>query len=434
MERSVDQHLLAWKDSPTRKVLLVRGARQIGKTYSIRQLGKHFKHFIEVNFEEHPEIESFFERSLSPAPLCEKLAIYFDTPIIPGETLLFFDEIQANANAIKSLRFFYEKMPELHLIAAGSLLEFTLEEIPSFGVGRIQNLFMYPLTFKEYLIARGDQKLAALIHNSSPSNPIDPVIHQKILELLKVFQLIGGMPEVVDTYIKSSNLNQCQIILDNIITSIIDDFAKYKKRAPVSRLREVFNSIVHQTGRKFKYSNIAEGSSQTFREALDLLVKAGLAYKIHHTSARGLPLAAQINHKKFKVLLFDTGIYQRMLGLDLSDYIVSDFKTLINKGNQAELFAGLELIANDSPHTRPELYYWHREAKSSNAEVDYIIAHKGHIIPIEVKSGTRGQMQSIHIFLSERNLPSGIRLSHETHSSHPPISTLPLYAASTLYN
>jgi predicted AAA+ superfamily ATPase len=416
-----------------RKVLLVRGARQIGKTYSIRQLGKQFKHYIEVNFEEHPEIESFFQRSLSPAPISEKLSIYFDTPIIPGETLLFFDEIQANPSAIKSLRFFYEKMPDLHLIAAGSLLEFTLEEIPSFGVGRIQNLFMYPMTFTEYLIARHDKNLADLIHKSSPSNPIDPVIHQKILDLLKIFQLTGGMPEVVDTYIKTFNLNQCQIILDNIITSIIDDFAKYKKRSPVSRLREVFNSIVHQTGKKFKYSNIAEGSSQVYREALDLLIKAGLAYKIHHTSARGLPLAAQINPKKFKVLPFDTGIYQRMLGLNLSDYITSDFKTLINKGNHAELFAGLELIANNSPHTRPELYYWHREAKSSNAEVDYLIAHKGQIIPIEVKSGTRGQMQSIRIFLTERNLPNGIRLSHQTHTTHPPITTLPLYATPTLY-
>ncbi len=434
MERTIDEHLLKWKNAPSRKVLLVRGARQIGKTYSIRQLGAQFKHFIEVNFEEHPEIASFFERSLSPAPLCEKLSIYFDTPIIPGETLLFFDEIQANPNAIKSLRFFYEKMPNLHLIAAGSLLEFTLEDIPSFGVGRIQNLFMYPMTFSEYLIARGDHSLATLIRASSPANPIDPVIHQKILDLLKLFQLTGGMPEVVNTYIKTSDLNQCQILLDTIITSLIDDFAKYKKRAPVARLREVFNSIVHQTGKKFKYSNIAEGSSKPFREALDLLIKAGLAYKIHHTSARGLPLAAQINPKKFKVLLFDTGIYQRMLGLDLSDYIVSDFKTLINKGNHAELFAGLELIANNSPHTRPELYYWHREAKSSNAKLTYLIAHKGHIIPIEVKSGTRGQMQSLHIFLTDRNLPTGIRLSHQPHATHPPITTLPLYATASLYN
>ncbi len=434
MERAIDKELLKWKDEKKRKVLLVRGARQVGKTYSLRQLGQHFKYFAEVNFEEHPEISTFFERSLNPGPICEKLAIYLGTPIIPGETLLFFDEIQACADAIKSLRFFYERMPELHVAAAGSLLEFALEEIPSFGVGRLRNVFMYPMTFNEYLDALGEQNLKQLIARSSSANPVDPVIHDKILDRLKIFQIIGGMPEVVRTYIEERNLPKCQIVIDNILTTIIDDFAKYRRRVPVSRLQEVFNSIVHQSGGKFKYTNVANGNTRPYKEALELLIKAGQTYKVCHTAARGVPLGGQIDEKRFKVLLFDTGVYQRVLGLDLSNYIVSDFGDLINKGNLSELFVGLELIAAGSPHLHPGLYYWHREARSSNAEIDYVVSGKGKIIPIEVKAGTRGQMQSLHIFLRERNLNRGIRLSHQNFSDYDKISTIPVYAASQIYN
>jgi len=170
----------------------VRGARQVGKTYSVRMLGKTFDSFLEVNFEEHPQIASFFAGSLSPNDICDKLSIYFGMDIIPGETLLFFDEIQACPNALRSLRFFYEKKQDLHLIAAGSLLEFAISEISSFGVGRIRSLFMYPMTFGEYLIASGEEKSNELIISASPTQPINPVIHDKILEKLKIFQITGG--------------------------------------------------------------------------------------------------------------------------------------------------------------------------------------------------------------------------------------------------
>lgn len=428
MERTIDKELFKWKQSKNRKVLMVRGARQVGKTYCIRKLGKGFKNFLEVNFEEAPKVKRFFQKSLNPHDLIENLSLYFKTSIKAGETLLFLDEIQDCPEALKSLRFFFEKMPELHVAAAGSLLEFTLEEIPSYGVGRIQSLFMYPMTFSEYVIASGEERLEQLISNASPGNPMDPVFHEKILDKLKIFQLIGGMPEVVRTYLEERDLQVCQEVIDNILTSIKDDFAKYKKKLPALRLEEVFDSIVYQSGSKFKYSNVSPGKSQVYKDALDLLVKAGLAYKAYHTSARGVPLSAQINEKKFKTLILDTGIYQRVLGLDLSSYVLSDFSSLINKGDLAELFVGLELLAHGSPRIHPKIHYWHREARSSNAEVDYVIARKGKVVPVEVKSGTRGQMQSMHIFLSERNLEKGLRISGENFAAYENIETIPLYA------
>ena len=433
MKRAIDKAFLEWKQDPQRKTLLLRGARQVGKTYSLRELGKTFNHFVEINFEENPEIHSFFEKALNPKEIIEKLAIYFGTAIVPGDSLLFFDEIQACPEALKSLRFFYEKIPELHVAAAGSLLELAMDAIPSFGVGRIESLFMYPLTFAEFMAATGNQKMNDLIAEAGPERPLDRVIHEKILAKLKIFQIIGGMPAVVKDYLETTDFNRCQKQLDSLVTSWIDDFAKYKKRSPLLRLQEVFKSIVFQMGCKFKYSTIAAGRTEAYKDALELLIKAGLAYKVHHTSARGLPLGAQINDKKFKVLILDSGIYQRILGLNLSEYIATDLQQLINKGHLAELFSGLELIKSGSPYSWPELYYWHREEKSSNAEVDFVVQGKNGVVPLEVKSGTKGQMQSLHIFLKERNLAKGVRISAENFSRCDKITNIPLYAASRAY-
>ncbi|KPA11862.1 AAA ATPase [Candidatus Magnetomorum sp. HK-1] len=434
MKRLVDEELLKWKKESPRKVLLIRGARQVGKTYSVRNLGKEFISFLEVNFEEEPEVKSFFERSLNPHVIIEKLSIYFGSQIIPGETLLFFDEIQSSLNALKSLRFFYEKIPDLHLVAAGSLLEFAISEIPSFGVGRIRSLYMYPMTFNEYLHASGNGQMANLIKISSAKKSMDDIIHKKIIDTLMTFQIIGGMPEVVKKYIKDKNFLSCQMLIDDLVSTIYDDFAKYKKKSPVIRLKEVFSSIIYQTGNKFKYANIGSiGGHQSYKDALELLVKAGLAYKVCHTSAQGIPLSSQINSKKFKVLIFDTGIYQRISGLDLSEYMITDYKSLINKGSFSELYVGLELIKNYSHYSLPEVYYWHREARSSNAEIDYVISRGNKIIPIEVKAGTKGQMQSLYIFLKGRDIKKGLRVSHENFADYDQIETIPAYAVNNIY-
>lgn len=429
MRRAVDKWLLDWKRAPGREVLLLRGARQVGKTYSVRRLGETFKHVIEVNLEQDRAVRSFFSGSLDPAPICEKLSGYYRTPIIPGETLVFFDEVQACPEAFSSLRFFHEKTPDLHVAAAGSLLEFVLGEIPSQGVGRIQSLFMYSMSFPEFLNALDEDSLLAMIAEANADAPLDDAFHDRLVNYARTFQLIGGMPKVVNSYIEKHDLNECMGLLDDLLVTLRDDFAKYKRRAPVARLAEVYDAVFFQAGKKFVYSRIDSSSSlPPLKTALNMLVKAGLAIKVHHSSARGRPLAAGASPGKFKVLPSDTGLYQRAMGLDISKMLVEDVADLVNKGSLAEIFVGLELIRAASPRIQARLHYWHREARGSQAEVDYVIEAGPEILPVEVKAGSSGRMRSMHRFMSDRNLQRGIRTSLENFSKYGGIETVPLYA------
>jgi len=436
MQRSVYQSLIEWKKSKQRKVLLLRGARQVGKTFVARELGKTFVHFVEVNFEKDVDTQLFFEQNFDPERICSDLSAYFGKPIIEKQTLLFFDEIQACPKAIQSLRFFYESKPGLHVMAAGSLLEFALADLTSFGVGRIRSLFMYPMSFDEFLFAHNEGLLVDMKKNASPENPINLAFHNKLTEYLKKFLLTGGMPEVVKTYLEnSSNIQAVQNSLADITVSLYDDFVKYKKRAPVLRLREVLDSVFQQSGGKYIYAKSGELSNiAQAKEAVDLLEMAGLIHKVYHSSGQGMPLGAGANHKVFKVLFLDTGLLQQNAGLKLADFLVAKNTEMLNKGGVAEIFAGLEMIKYDLPENRPQLYYWHRERRGSNAEVDYLFNANGTIIPVEVKSGTSGKMQSLHLFLDERKSPKGIRLSLENFGAYGKIDVVPLYAISNLFN
>ncbi|HEC44873.1 MAG TPA: ATP-binding protein [Bacteroides sp.] len=429
LERNIDTELVTWRNETERKPLLVRGARQVGKSSSIRKLGESFDSFVEVNFEEHKRVHSLFDGDLTPQILCENLSVMFDTEIAPGKTLLFFDEIQACIPAISSLRFFYEKMPELHVVAAGSLLEFALMEIPSFGVGRIRSIYMYPLSFDEFLLGTGQVKLLELKKKANTQRPLAIPIHEKLMELLKKFLIIGGMPEVVKKYVTQNDLRACQRVLEDLINSLRTDFSKYKYRVPSSRIREVFESVVHQAGGKFVYKQASQNlNTLQIKEALELLIMAGLVIPVTHTSANGIPLGAEVNPKKRKMLLLDTGIFQRLLQLDISELLFSKEFFLVNKGGIAEQFIGLEILKNASCYTQPELFYWHREALNSNAEVDYLIQLNNEIVPLEVKSGLKGSMNSMFIFLKEKNAKFGCRLSLENFAKYENIQVFPLYA------
>lgn len=434
MERDAFRFLADWAVNPRRKVLLVRGARQVGKTYAVRHLGQSYEHFLEVNFERDRPVRSFFEGALEPETIARKLSAYFSVPVIAGKTLLFLDEIQACPEAIAALRFFQEDMPGLHVVAAGSLLEFSLEQIPSMGVGRISSHFMCPMSFCEFLGAVGDESLRDMMLAADPMHPLDAPFHDRLTDRLREYLLIGGLPEAVQTYVSQRDLRAVQTVLDDMIVTITDDFAKYRDRAPVLRLTEVFESIPFQAGSKFKYAAIgAESSTPPLKHALDMLEKASIAHKVFHTSARGLPLGAQVNAKKFKVVLFDVGIQQRLLGLDLSKRLVAnDFKA-VNRGGVAEVFVGQEILAYSSPAGKTALHYWHREARSSNAEVDYVMQVDDTILPIEVKAGTKGQMQSIRIFMQDRALEKGVRMSLENFGTLGNIDILPLYATRCLF-
>ena len=433
MERTIHKQLQQWVDLPKRKVLLLRGARQVGKTWSVRHLGKSFPNFIEVNFEIDRDVHSFFEENLDPERISKYLSAYYQAPVIEGKTLLFFDEIQACPEAISSLRFFYERKPNLHVIAAGSLLEFALEELPSYGVGRISSYWMYPLSFSEYLTANNEETLLQILQEASPASPLPLAFHNRLIDYLRIFMVIGGMPEVVANYIEYQDLNRSLTILDELITSFDDDFAKYKIQVPVSRLREVFQSVTYQTGNKFIYTKASkQANSYQIKQALNLLERAGLIYRIVHTHANGLPLGSEINPKKFKLILLDHGMHQRLLGLDIRKLILPNDYSSVHRGHLAEQFVGTELIKYSTNTRQPSLYYWHREKANSNAEVDYVLQQNEQIIPIEVKSSGRGRMQSLRLFLSSKSTEYGIRIALENFSTYGDVQVYPLYAVKNL--
>ncbi|MDR0938816.1 MAG: ATP-binding protein [Mediterranea sp.] len=436
LRRNIDKELLAWKEAERHKPLLLRGARQVGKSSTVRELGQRFVYFVEVNFERDDKelrVKSVFERGTNPKRICEELSLIYGQPIIPGKTLLFLDEVQACVPAITSLRYFYEEYPELHVIAAGSLLEFALQELPSFGVGRIHSQFLYPFSFDEYLRAMEMDHLADAIQNASPETPLPEAVHAKCTQLLTRFILIGGMPEVVSTYARSGSLLDCQQALNELTLSLYDDFSKYKQRVPTARLREVFSAVIHQTGDKFVYANVSpEFNRPQIKESIGLLELAGIIYPVTHTAANGLPLAAEMNTKFRKWFVLDTGIYQRFLRLDLNQLFASESLRQVNKGALAEMFVGLEIL-KAAPSTYPtQLYYWQREKHGSLAEVDYVIQRDADILPVEVKAGTRGSMQSMFQFMAEKRSAYGIRCSLENFGSFRDIKIYPLYAASRI--
>lgn len=435
LKRTIDEELLNWKIAEKRKPLILRGARQVGKTSTVKNLAAHFTYFAEINFDEQQFFSSIFEKNLSVFEVCEQLSVLTNTPIVAGETLLFLDEIQTCIPAISMLRYFYEKMPELHVIAAGSLLEFALADVPSFGVGRVRSLYMYPLSFREYLMAQEEHLLLEQLNKATVSKPLSEPIHQKLINHHKKFLIIGGMPEAVSIYVNSKDLLEVQRALNDLLISVQADFAKYKTSVPGARLVEVFNAIAQQVSTKFTYSYPnATINNMQIKSAIELLKKAGLVHAVTHSAANGIPLGAEINPKKIKYLIFDTGIFQRILGLNIADLLVNDDFNAINKGHIAELHVGLELLKAESCYQKADLYYWQREAKNSQAEVDYVCQFNNAIVPVEVKAGTKGSMQSLYLFLKEKKLSQGFRVSLENFSRMEQISILPIYAVNNLVN
>ncbi|MDR0321463.1 MAG: AAA family ATPase [Treponema sp.] len=437
-KRNVDEILFAWsrEKPPDRKPLLLRGARQVGKSSALRQLGKHFKYFVEINFDENKDVRSFFESSLSPQEICQQLAIYYHTPIIPGETLLFFDEIQSCQAALAKLRYFYEKYAGLHVVAAGSLLEFALEEIPSFGIGRIRSLFIYPFGFDEFLNALNEDALCEAIKTASPDRPLAEPIHQQLLGRLKIFLICGGMPEAVSKYVRKRDLLNGELVLNDLITVLKTDFAKYRKRTPLLLLNEVFESVMRQAEGKFVYERAAPGTpSAAVKQALELLIMAGLVHPVTHTAANGIPLGAEKKLKYRRMIPCDTGLFLHTLGLR-SEILPADDFSAVNRGALAEIFTGLELLKSSSCYTPRELFCWQRAAGSDsahgNAQVDFIVQKGSRIIPIEVKSGTQGSMQSLRLFMKEKHIKRGVRTSLENFRRHGDIDVYPLYAIGNL--
>lgn len=430
MKRAIDAELVDWKACASRKPLILRGARQVGKTYAVRKLARQFPHLAEINFDASPDAASLFAGSLAPKDTIPKLQAFTRVPIVPGQTLLFLDEVQKCPAALGALRYFREELPELHVVAAGSLLEFALEELPSFGVGRVTSRFMYPMTFSEFAAAMGEEEAVGLLARADASSPMGGALHGRLVELLKAYMVVGGLPEAVSAFAARRDYLEVEGILDDLIASFEDDFAKYRRRVPLARLRETFRSVAAQAGGKFKCVRVnAETKSVAILEALGLLEKAGLVLRTVHTSANGIPLGSEADNRAFKAFLFDSGVHLRLLGLDMSQLVTLDGVDFVNRGALAELHVALALAAADGLRHRPELYYWHREARNSSAEVDFVVQRGDQVVPIEVKAGGTGRMKSLHMFMEEKKSARGLRLSLEDFSRVGDVLIRPLYAA-----
>lgn len=442
--RHIDQKLLEWKVSPQRKPLLVRGARQVGKSTAIRELGKSFTYFAEINLEKQPTLQQLFTKDIDVKKTCENLSLILHTPIIAGETLLFIDEIQTCQEAMMALRYFKEDYPELHVIAAGSLLEFALEELPSFAVGRIRSIYMYPFSFDEFLSAQGFQTLVEHKRQASSTQPLLEGIRQQLTDQLRSFYLVGGMPAAVAEWIDSKNYLACVHVHNDILDTYQDDFSKYKKRVSPVLLRKVLRAVALQAGNKFVFAQVANDiRSAQIKEALHLLTLAGLITPVRHTDANGLPLGAEENENYTKYLFMDLGLMQTMLSIPATDILLASDTDFVNKGATSEMFAGLELMKYQDCFRKAEMYYWQTTSRNGNAEIDYLLAQNGHVLPLEVKANTSGSMQSLWLFMRKKNLNNAFRCSLENFGAFEYVDSqdggkirhveiCPLYALSTI--
>ncbi|MBS0615429.1 MAG: ATP-binding protein [Verrucomicrobia bacterium] len=426
MKRTIEEELKNWKENPDRKPLLIRGARQVGKTYIIERFGKEcFDSMVTVNFEEKKSVKNAFNDDLDPKVILRDLSARLNEPIVPGKTLLFLDEIQACPNALLSLRFFKEKMPELHVIAAGSLLEFILgDDQFSFPVGRIESCYLRPLSFYEFLKAKQENEALAWIQEATPSKPIGRATHDKLLETVREYFIIGGMPEAVEYFLKNNQFIQLDSIHHNLMNTYVSDFGKYPKTAQQKFMKLLFEAAPRLVGEHFKYAKIhPHAQSRDYMEAIDVLDRTGILHRIYANPGAGIPLESQLKEKKFKLLFLDIGLLPHPIAtiLDAQNLVHVD------SGKVAEQFVGQELVAYDKPHHRSLLYYWQREKKGAEAEVDYLIEVDSEIIPIEVKAKKGTGLRSLRQFMQEKQSKVGLRICQEPLAMKDQILSVPFY-------
>ncbi|MFC2141853.1 ATP-binding protein [Acidobacteriota bacterium] len=427
MKRFIEAELLEWKNSVRRKPLIVRGARQVGKTYSIQKFGKSmFNNLVTIDLERERNLHSIFEADLNADRILSELEVVTNEKITPKKSLLFIDEIQSCPRAIMALRYFYEEIPDLHVIAAGSLLEFSMSDI-SFPVGRIQFLDMNPLTFPEYLMAIGRNEAADIV--LSPPKAVSESIHNLLLDELKIFCFIGGMPESVKVYVELKSLKESFSVHKELCDSFRHDFSKYTPRIGTDCVDSVLTGTAQHLGKQIIYSHLTEMCTHpTIKKAFHTLCKARVINKVSSASPAGLPFKTTASSKRFKATMVDIGLWQHLSGMDVAnEYPKIDLLT-VYRGAMAEQFVGQEIFAAQNS----SLYYWARSAKGSTAEVDYLAAIDGKVVPVEVKSGPSGRLRSLHLLLNTyRNCPFGLIFSSAPYSvlKEQRLKFVPLYYA-----
>lgn len=415
MKRNALALLQEWHKSTIRKPLVIRGARQVGKTWLVRDFAKlQNLQLVELNFEKNPEHAALFA-SNEPSEILMILGASLNKSIDPQNTLLFLDEIQAYPQLLSKLRWFAEEMPELAVIATGSLLEFVLAEHSfSMPVGRINYMHLEPMSFEEFLVAQEQLALVEYISKYEVNKDIPKPIHDKLMGFIKEYVIIGGMPAAVFAWISTRSLQQVNRIHFDLLATYRDDFTKYRGRVPLEYLNEVLKAVPQQLGGRFVYSKVnPDESSVNIKKAFDLLTKAKVCHRIVSCAANGVPLGAETNDKYFKALFLDIGLCSASLGLGLHHVQGIEELILINNGEIAEQMVGQFLRTLFPSYIEPELFYWLREKKGANAEIDYVIQHETKVVPVEVKAGKTGTMKSLHLFMGLKEYQIAVRINSD---------------------
>lgn len=404
-----------WLTGHSRKPLVIRGARQVGKTWLVRQLAiETGKTLIELNFEKQPSDFSFFE-SNDPKKILLHLSAKQKTPIDIANSILFLDEIQAVPEILAKLRWFAEDLLELPVVAAGSLLEFVLAKHTfSMPVGRISYLHLEPLSFEEFLQAIDQKTLCDYLSQINFIEKLPLSIHKKLLSHFKEYVIVGGLPAVVSAWSDNQNLSTVSRVHQELLATYRDDFSKYHGRIEIQYLDETLSSVPKMLGKKFIYSRVNNSiQSGTIKNILGLLEKARICHAVNCVHANGIPLAAEMREKFFKEIVLDVGLSHAILGINLQDILNVQDIMLINSGAISEQVVG-QLLRTIFPfYVEPALYYWSREEKNANAELDYIIQESTNIIPIEVKAGATGSLKSLHYFMGLKKYPLALRVNSD---------------------
>lgn len=429
MERDAIKGLITWQNKRNRKPLILRGARQVGKTWLMKEFGRlYFKHTIYVNFENAPELSSLFSQNLDVHRILQTLQLYSGITINPTDTLIIFDEIQSVEKGLTSLKYFCEDAPDYAVIAAGSLLGMGLHSHLSFPVGKVDFMDIRPLTFYEFLNACGKE----LWTNALRAGQWELMLpfHEQLTNLLRIYLYVGGMPEVVQTYIDTKDFFQVREVQRNIIYAYQADFSKYAPYEIVPRIQMVWESIPAQLAKenkKFIYGVVREGArAKDFELAIMWLTECGLLLKSHRISKPAMPLIAYQDTATFKLFLVDVGLLSAMSQLDAKTLILGNAIFTEFKGAQTEQFVMQELTAAQNDY----IGYWTNE--KSTAEVDFIVQKAGEIFPIEVKAETNVRAKSFKLFYEKYHPQQAYRSSLLPYRPEEWMTNLPLYAIANL--
>ncbi len=416
--------LEAWKSKKDRKPLILNGARQVGKSWLINQFGldQFDGNILVVNFEKSKDIHSIFHTNYDVKRIILELELVLNAQIRVGEVLLFFDEIQACPNALTSLRYFYEELPELHIVAAGSLLDFEFRN-QSFPVGRVEIMDLHPMTFYEFLLARGKQTLANILLET----PIilSETIDRLLKDELNYYFVVGGMPECVNSFIEWNDLQKVNAIQDNLLYAYSQDFKKYQPVVNSECLTEILEVSSKSIGNQIIYTKLSNRfTGPTLKKGVDVLQTARILHVVRNGSISGLPIS--VSTKQFKIYHLDIGLLLRLRKLSFQEYFINKNLTTAFEGSLSEQFVAQQLITSQ----KDPLYYWARTAPGSTAEVDFIIIRESQIIPVEVKAGKSGSLKSLHLLLKEQpNIEKAIVYSHAKFGTQDNINYIPIYFA-----